>query len=185
MNEKISHLFFSELLEVDLVDVQNLKSTNNDVRFLLTVIDCFSRFLWMRPLKNKNGTTVASAMQDILENMKESESIKRLVSDRGSEFTSSQWRNLMQRYGIKHTYANTHPRFAERVQQSIQNMITMWLTEQESRTYIDVLPRIVETYNDRFHRMINLSPRRAELKKNHYLARLSLERHFQKVREKR
>ena len=173
-----------ELLEADLTDLQTLQEHNQGVRYWLVVIDCFTRFVWLRAIKNKNGATVADAMQSILSDM-DGPQIKRLNSDRGAEFKSRNWLQLMQRFGIKHNYPNTHCRMVERVQQTLQKMVHTHMTDRESRTYIHALQDIVDAYNSKFHRMIHTSPRRAELPRNHYAVRLALERHIQKIREKR
>ena len=47
--------------EADLADMQKLKDKNDGVRFLLVVIDVFSRFMWVKPLKNKLKKTVINA----------------------------------------------------------------------------------------------------------------------------
>ena len=47
--------------EADLVDMQKLKDKNDGVRFLLVIIDVFSRFMWVKPLENKLEDTVINA----------------------------------------------------------------------------------------------------------------------------
>jgi hypothetical protein len=39
--------------QCDLIDTQKLKYQNSHLTFILTVIDCFSRYAWVRPLKKK------------------------------------------------------------------------------------------------------------------------------------
>lgn len=39
--------------EADLADVQNLSESNNGIKYLLVIVDVFSRFLWVRPLRDK------------------------------------------------------------------------------------------------------------------------------------
>lgn len=99
-----------ELIECDLTDQQSLKDHNEGIRYWLVAIDCFTRFVWLRPLKNKNASTVSNAMEDILSNM-DGPQIKRLNTDRGAEFRSRNWLDLMQRFAIIHKFPNTHCRF--------------------------------------------------------------------------
>ncbi|VDI34616.1 Hypothetical predicted protein [Mytilus galloprovincialis] len=54
-----------EQYDADLMDVSNIQKYNNKTRFLLVVIDIFTRFLWIYPLKNKFGKTVADAFEKI------------------------------------------------------------------------------------------------------------------------
>jgi hypothetical protein len=51
---------------VDLIDMQHYAKDNDNYRFILAVIDVFSKFGWMRALKSKSGTEVASALNDII-----------------------------------------------------------------------------------------------------------------------
>ena len=51
--------------QADLADVSLLKKENKGYVFLLTVIDLFSRYAWVRPLKSKRGEEVAKAFESI------------------------------------------------------------------------------------------------------------------------
>ena len=47
--------------------MQLISKSNKRIRFLLCVIDIFSKYAWVIPLKDKNGTTVTNACQKILD----------------------------------------------------------------------------------------------------------------------
>ena len=47
--------------KVDLVDMQKLKDKSDGVRFLLVIIDVFSKFMWVEPLENKLKDMVINA----------------------------------------------------------------------------------------------------------------------------
>ena len=53
---------------VDLADMQILSKCNKGIRYLLCVIDLFSKHAWVVPLKDKKGVTIANAFQSILDN---------------------------------------------------------------------------------------------------------------------
>jgi len=66
-----------DVWEADLLDVQNISKFNDNCKYLLTVIDVFSKILHVVPLKSKTGQTVASAFQSIVyDNKKYSEPYK-------------------------------------------------------------------------------------------------------------
>ena len=67
---------------VDLVDMQAFSKFNHGIKYLLTVIDVFSKYGWLVPLKDKTGKSVASALKTIL---KERQPEKMWV-DKGKEF---------------------------------------------------------------------------------------------------
>ena len=54
----------------DLVEMQAFSKFNRGVRHLLTVIDVFSKYGWMLPLKEKTGKSVADAFKEIFKNSK-------------------------------------------------------------------------------------------------------------------
>ena len=52
---------------VDLVDMQLLSTFNKGIRFLLCVINIFSKYAWVFPLEDKKGITVVNASHKILD----------------------------------------------------------------------------------------------------------------------
>ena len=58
-----------EQLELDLTSVENLSKENDGVRFLLFIIDVFSRYLWVKPLKNKKAHTILSALRPVIDKL--------------------------------------------------------------------------------------------------------------------
>src|SRR5436190_20047320 len=58
----------NELWQADLNDMRGISKHNKGVNYLLTVIDVFSKMLWVKPLKTKSGTEVAKAFKQILKN---------------------------------------------------------------------------------------------------------------------
>ena len=51
---------------MDLADVSNLAKDNHGIKFLLVVIDLFSRYLWVHPLKGKTRQDVLNGLTGIL-----------------------------------------------------------------------------------------------------------------------
>ena len=68
----------------DLVEMQKYAKVNNGYRYLLTVIDCFSKYAWAIPLKDKKGKTVVDAFKHIVIISKRIP--KHLWVDEGKEF---------------------------------------------------------------------------------------------------
>ena len=71
-----------EISAVDLIDTQAFSKDNNGKKYLLTVIDIFSKFVWIVSLTRNTGQEVANAFSRIL---KERRPRKTWV-DRGREF---------------------------------------------------------------------------------------------------
>ena len=58
-----------QLWQADLVEMIPYANENDEYRYLLTVIDVFSRYAWARPLKSKTGVSVAAAFQEFFNKM--------------------------------------------------------------------------------------------------------------------
>jgi hypothetical protein len=52
--------------DVDLMDMTKFAKYNNGYNFILVVIDIFSKYVWLRPLKDKKGESVSKALKDVL-----------------------------------------------------------------------------------------------------------------------
>ena len=72
----------------DLADIQLTSKFNKGFRFLLCVIDIFSKYAWVIPLKDKKGVSIVNAFQKILDMPKRRKPNKIWV-DKGSEFYNS------------------------------------------------------------------------------------------------
>ena len=59
--------FKDNIWGADLADTQLTRTFNIGFRFLLCVIDIFSKYAWVVPLKDKKGVTITNAFQKILE----------------------------------------------------------------------------------------------------------------------
>ena len=49
-----------EIWAADLIDMQAFSNNNNGIKYLLTVIDIFSKFVWIVSLKRKTGQEVVN-----------------------------------------------------------------------------------------------------------------------------
>ena len=70
--------------------MQLISKFNKGFRFLLCVIDIFSKYTWVAPLKDKKGVSIVNAFQKILK-----ESDKRpnkIWVDKGDEFYNSSFK---------------------------------------------------------------------------------------------
>ena len=63
---RVYSTFKDNIWGVDLADMQLLSKYNKGIRFLLCVIDIFSKYAWVVPLKDKKGISIVKAFQIIL-----------------------------------------------------------------------------------------------------------------------
>ena len=76
---------------VDLADMKLLSKFNKRFRFLLYVIDIFSKYAWVIPLKDKKGISIVNAFQKILKESHRRPNKK--WADKGSEFKIALFKN--------------------------------------------------------------------------------------------
>lgn len=141
-----------EQWQIDLMDMTWLAKENNNYKYLLNVIDCFSRYAWVIPLKSKSATEVS----DALETLFKMRTPQKLQSDQGKEFV-----NLCKKYKINF-FTSTDDvikcAIVERFNRTLRTRLYRYLHYYETKRYIDDLGEIVTSYNNSFHRTIQMSP---------------------------
>ena len=139
---------------------------NRGYRYVLVIIDNFSKFGWTIPLRNKNAQTIKDSFENII---KSSERKPNLIgTDRGKEFYNNIFRDFLNKNNIKlySRYTSLGVVFAERFNKTIANFLKRPVFEKGESNWIDVLPTKTKQYNNRVHTSTKLSPKDASLKKN-------------------
>ena len=147
------------LWQVDLSDVSSIKEHNDDHRFLLFVIDAFSKYAWVRPLKDKTAATLTTVMKDILE--KSGRRPLYVMSDKGSEFVNRSFKAMLKSFDVVfYTSQNEETKAAivERLQRTFKSKMFRYFTDRRTLRYVDVLQDIVSSYNETHHRSIEMAP---------------------------
>jgi len=146
----------NELWQADLNDMRGLSVHNDGVNYLLTVIDVFSKRLYVKPLKRKSGPEVARAFEEIFRDG--GSNVPRcLQTDKGTEFTGALVRRLFNEYNIRYvTTQNPDVKAAvvERVNRTLKTRMWRYLTHNNTYRYIDVLDKLVNAYNRSPHRSL-------------------------------
>ena len=83
----------------DLVEIQKFSKWNHGITYLLMVIDVFSKYGWIKPLKNKETESVSSAFDDVFKKSKRKPEM--LWTDKGSEFISKHFKEFLKKNKIK------------------------------------------------------------------------------------
>lgn len=125
---------------------------------MLIVIDSYSKYLWIKPLKNKTAKIVASNFEDILTSSKRIPT--NLQTDDGLEYKNSIFSALMKRYGINHysTYSVKKAAMAERVIRTIKQKLFQQFSLHGNYRWINIIDNIVNEYNNTVHSTINVKP---------------------------
>ena len=149
----------------DLVDMQSLSKSNNGIKYLLTIIDIFSKYAWIVALKNKTGATVTAAFAEIF---KSGRKPNKIWSDKGKEFYNKDFKRLLAAESIELYSTENEEKscIIERFNRTIRQIMYQYFTANTTRKYIDILDKLVEKYNNTWHSSIKMTPIKASLKKN-------------------
>lgn len=147
-----------DLWQADLVDMQAYAKENKNFKYLLTVIDVFSKKAYVRPILNKSAKIVAEAMNDIF--LKRKTAPVHLQTDNGAEFHNKIFKNLMSKNNIKFysTYSILKASVVERFNRTLKNKMWKKFSLQGSYKWINILDALVKEYNRTKHRTIKMAP---------------------------
>ena len=143
--------------EADLVIMDSLSKENNGYKYILTVIDVFSKYAWVEPLKTKSGENLVKAFKKILRKGRKPE---KLHSDKGTEFTNKLFQTFLNKKKILFftTYNETKASVVERFNRTLKGKMWKYFTANNTLKYIDVLQKLVRSYNHSRHRSIGMRP---------------------------
>ena len=142
-----------DIWSADLINMPH----ESGYKYALTVIDLYTRFAWVKPLKNKSGLSVKYAFQEIFQQSERKP--KKLFVDKGSEFYN---RNVKPLFDTVYSTENAGKAVViERFNRTLKNKLFKKFTEQGNQKWLKILPGIVEEYNNKVHSGIEESPKDA------------------------
>ena len=166
---KVHTAFKDNIWDADVADMQLLSRYNKGIRFLLCVIDIFSKYAWVFPLKDKKGISIVKAFRIIL---KQSNSRKpnKIWVDKGSEFYNAFFKKWLRDNDI--VMYSTHNEgksvvVAEEFIRTLKSKIYKYMTSISKNVYINKLDDIVNEYNNTYHTTIKMKP--IDVKDNSYI----------------
>ena len=146
------------LWQADLVDVAHLSEQNDDHRYLLTVIDVFSKYAWAIPLKRIDAKSVADAFDEIFDGGRKP---LKLQTDKGKEFVNSSLQKKLKDEGVQFYVSQNEDIKAsvvERFNRTLKTKMWKYFTHRDTLRYVDVLTDMIASYNDTRHRTIGRAP---------------------------
>ena len=156
------HVFAKQIDDIwaaDLVNMSSFSRSNKGYKFLVTVIDVYSKHGWIVPLKNKTGKEVASALVKLFKIAVPS----RLWTDTWTEFYNQHVRRVLEaNNGTLYSTENEEKSsVAERWNRIMKRIMWKYFTANNTNKYIDELQNMVDKYNTTYHRSIKLTPSEA------------------------
>ena len=129
------------------------------------VLDIFSKYGWIVPLKTKTGSEVSQALENIFRENKP----KMLWVDKGKEYYNKNVLDLLAKNKIEiySTENEEKSSVCERWNRTIKTKMYKQFTIQNNTVYIDILPKILSSYNNSKHRSIGMTPNQARKPENY------------------
>lgn len=159
---RILTLGIDDLWAADLVIMDRYSGENDGYKYILNVIDTFSKYAWSEPLFRKSGSDVTSAFRTILNRSSHCghKSPNLLHTDKGREFLNKEFRSLLQENKIKmyHTENEEKSAIVERFNRTLNERMKVQFEVRKSFRWIDILQPLIKDYNSSFHRTIGMRP---------------------------
>ena len=145
-----------ERLQIDFIEIsKDDKHLNMGYRYVLTCIDCFSKYAFCYPTKSRKKGYF-KYIRDLVEKYNFS------VIQSDKEFDSTDMRNLCEEKSITHIISRPYKPSSngaiESFNKFIKHQIFKYLTNSDSKIWINALPKIVENYNNSYHSTIKMTP---------------------------
>ena len=157
---KVISRFPFDLFMADLIEYPQLRFQNSNYRFILVMIDCFTRKLWAVPMKYKTAQWTADAFESIFKTFDKFP--VHMVTDRGLEFYNSQVHKVFVNYGINHYSIKTKSKWkasmVERVIRTLKTRLQRYFTKNKTKKWLNVLDQFVTNYNATPHSAHGLPP---------------------------
>ena len=146
--------------------MQEWQKDNKGYRYILNVIDCFSKYAWSVPLKDKKGQTVLNAFKSTV-----STSGRKPVYiwvDEGKEFYNKDMTSWLKDENITRysTHGEHKSEIAERFNRTLKERMCHRFTAENTRNWVEMLDDLVSKYNNRYHETIKMRPIDASKKEN-------------------
>ena len=155
---KVYSQFKDNIRGVDLADMQSLSRKNKGIKCLLCVIDLYSKYAFVIPLKDKKGITILNAFDKIIKQYNRKPN--KIWVDQGGEFYNNIFKKWLSDNGIimYSTYNEGKSVVAERFIRTLKSKLYKHMTAIGKNVYYDVLDNVVNKYNNTKHSTIKMKP---------------------------
>lgn len=171
--------------QIDITYITKLKEYNDDMAYLLIVMECFSRKIFVAPMKTKSSKDVVQSFNDI--HLYIGHTPHTIYMDKGLEFNSNIFKNYCLEYNITLIFSQsiTKAALVERSQRTLQGIMFRFMDKFDTNRYIDDLQKIISTYNSKTNRTLKMSPNNAYLENNYPTVIQNVEKHYSKALQKK
>ena len=171
MIKSIDDAWSSDLLDMNDYGIKN----NKGYRYILVVIDIFSKFGWTIPLNNKYAQSITDALSQIVKSSKRKPNL--LETDDGKEYVKKIFNDLLNNHNIRRysRYTDKGAVFAEGVNRTIRNLLKKPVFLKGTGDWLSELQSVTKQYNNTIHHSAKMKPIHASKKSNEKTVYLNLQ----------
>jgi Integrase core domain len=154
-----------DIWAMDIAEMPGWYDENDGYKYILVVVDVFSRYAWCIALQTKNAKDVWDAFSIALREHKPNF----IWVDKGSEFYNATWTSRLKGLDVGRysTYGGMYKvSIAERFIRTLKHRIWFEFVRDNTRKWIDRLDEIVDEYNNTIHSAIRMTPIEARKEDN-------------------
>ena len=148
-------------IQGDLLDVHTLARQNGGIRFLVTLVDVYSRRAWVLPIKRKSTPELMRVLEPFLREVHPFN----ITFDKEPGIRSGKMTALLKKLGIKRWFpVDLTNKGATAIVERFNRTVRQWLTRHEiakGKRYLEDLPKFVRIYNRTYHRTLKKKPMEA------------------------
>ena len=146
-----------QLYEMDFIDMSKFNKNNKGIKFVLNIIDHFSKYAWSFPFKSRDTSNIISSLNHIIDEYGVSRSLRA-----DNEFKSIALKDFYKIYGIVFKVSEPyHPQTngcIERFNQTLKHKIYQMMKLYNNVTYVDYLDKLLFNYNRSIHSAHKIRP---------------------------
>jgi hypothetical protein len=149
----VQSLYVDDIWSCDLADMgASYTSQNHGYRYLLNIVDVFSRYAWSFELRNKTGKSVVAAFK------KTGLRPHAIWCDEGKEFYNKDVENWIAPGTVYSTHGYHKSCIVERFNRTLKEKLSKVLTANNSVAWSDYVPDIITEYNSTVHSTTKQEP---------------------------
>lgn len=156
-------------IQFDLMDISKYYHHNKPYKFLLNIIDVFSRYVWSYPIKGKDSKNIINLIESTVLEIRKNHKTSKIsfTSDEGNEFVNKSMEELKNKYDFIYEHytvksnENNHPTqtgIIERFNRTLWNIIKKYTLTNNTLSFVKELPSFIKNYNNQIHRGIKSKP---------------------------
>src|SRR5436190_5982665 len=133
-----------DLYQADLVEMIPFSKSNKGFKYILTMINCFTKFAIAVPLKSKTAIEIENVLKQILPH----HPMKHFQTDQGTEWFNSKVKLLLNKFNINHyhTFSEKKASIIERFNRTLKGRMWRKFSDQGSYRWLHLLPKLIDEY---------------------------------------